>query len=82
MFNVDGIYQVGAMLECLEICPFIDVVAEFLTMSTVDVYGKLKYYLSEDDFRLLIQTLKARRKFELFSYKKQWKHKLASNVRI
>jgi len=42
----------------------------------------LKYYLTEDEFDLLLETLKARRRFELFSYKKQWKHELESKIRI
>ena len=82
IFNVDGVYQVGLILECLEICPFIDVVAEVLKRSRSDIYGKLKYYLDEDEFELLLETLRARRKFEMFSYKKQWKYKLSSKIRI
>lgn len=82
IFNVDGVYQVGLMLDCLEICPFVEVVAETLKMSRAAVYGKLKYYLTEDEFQLLLETLKARRKFELFSYKKQWKHELENRLNL
>lgn len=81
IFNVDGIYQAGLILKCLEICPFTDVVAEFLGMSRKTAYGKLKYYLDEDEFQLLLETLKARRKFEIFSYKRQLKHKLESKIK-
>lgn len=62
IFNVDGIYQAGLMLKCLEICPFVDVVAKFLERSRFDVYSKLRYYLTEDEFQKLLKTLKVRRK--------------------
>ena len=81
IFNVDGVYQAERILKCLEMCPFIEVVAEFLKTSRATVYGKLKYYLTEDEFQLLLETLKARRKFEMFSYKKQWKHELESKIK-
>lgn len=81
IFNVDGIYRAGLILECMEICPFIDVIVEFLGISRATVYNRLRYYLAEDEFQLLLETLKARRKFEMFSYKKQWKYNLESKIK-
>jgi hypothetical protein len=81
IFNVDGIYQAGLILECLELCPFVDVVAEFLGMANKDIYGKLKYYLAEDEFQLLLETLKAQRKFEIFSFKRRWKRDLENKIK-
>lgn len=81
IFNVDGIYQVGLILKCLGICPFVDVVADFLEIPRVSAYDKLRYYLTEDEFQLLLETLKARRKFEMFSYKKNWKHNLEGKIK-
>jgi hypothetical protein len=81
IFNVDGIYQTGRILECLEICPFMDIVAEVLEIPHVAIYDRLRYYLTEDEFHLLLEILKARRKFEIFSFKKRLGHSLKSKMK-
>lgn len=60
--NIEGIYQARSILKCLEVCPFVDVTAEFLKKSKSATYNKLRYYLTEDEFQLLLKNLKGRRK--------------------
>lgn len=82
VFSQEGVFQVTRMLKCLEVCPFIDVVIMFLNISTADFYNKIKYHLTEEEYDLLLETLKARRKIELSNYKIQWTYKLKGKIRL
>lgn len=79
IYNINGIYQTGQMLKCLEICPFVDAVAEFLGRSRCDVYGKLRYYLAEAELSTLLGSLKARRKL---SSKESCKKDLEDKIKV
>ena len=77
ILNLNGRNKVKRILECLKLCPFIEVIAEYLEMgSDVAVYNKLKYYLDEEDVSLLYKDLKIRRKQCQLDYRGWWKLQL------
>lgn len=59
--NVDGCNIAIDILECLEICPFMDVVAKHVGVSVQAVYDSMRYYLNAEDFKALLEDLKQKR---------------------
>jgi len=73
--NVDGCNAAINIIECLEICPFIDVVAAYVGVLTQAIYDSMRYYLPKEDFHRLLEDLKERRlqSIDLFKLKEQKK---------
>jgi len=71
ILNVDGKIQVKRILEYLKICPYIDVIADHMSINKVGIYGKLKYHLGENKFLDLMLDLDTRKYLMKEEYKKQ-----------
>lgn len=59
--NADGTAKTTMILNGLKICPFINVVAEVLEISTNHLYRLLNYYLGEAVLNEILQDVGVRR---------------------
>jgi hypothetical protein len=76
IFNLNGCNQVVIILEYLKICPFIDMVAEYMEVSPRLLYDKLKYHLDEDIYISLLDDLQNRKYLIKENMKLDYKDKL------
>lgn len=76
IFNVIGRNKAIIILKCLEVCPFIDVVADYLEMTDVALYNKLRYHIGKEQLQLVYSDLAERKSSITLTYKQKYKEDL------
>jgi len=76
IMNLNGLNRVINILKCLKICPFINVVAEYMNTIPRVLYDVLKYHLPNDVYGELLADLQNRKYLVRENMKSEYQDKL------